>query len=87
MGNLENDITADGDTIKVDNDSFKGFSEKTRRRFDWESDGAKLSSNQPADYKSGRRRQHIRGSVKKVIISRPAKGEDVQSFLGVTKNV
>ena len=42
MGNLDNDIKADGDTITVDGDSFKVFSEKDPAAIDWESVGAEV---------------------------------------------
>ncbi len=75
MGNLENDISADGDTIKIDNDSFKVFSEKDPSLIDWESVGAEIVIESTGRFtKAEDAQKHIRGSVKKVIISAPAKG-------------
>src|SRR5690606_41571542 len=42
MGNLDNEITSEGDTITVDGDSFKVFSEKDPAAIDWESVGAEI---------------------------------------------
>ena len=42
MGNLDNEISAQGDTITVDGDSFKVFSEKDPAAIDWESVGAEV---------------------------------------------
>lgn len=88
MGNLDNEISADGDTIKVDNDSFKVFSEKDPSLIDWESVGAEIVIESTGRFtKAEDARKHLRGSVKKVIISAPAKGEDVTIVLGVNENM
>src|SRR5688500_11928301 len=42
MGNLEQEITADGDTINVEGESFKVFSEKDPAAIDWNSVGAEI---------------------------------------------
>jgi glyceraldehyde 3-phosphate dehydrogenase len=84
MGNLTQDISADGDTIKVDNESFKVFSERDPALIDWESVGAEIVIESTGHFtKAEDAAKHIRGSVKKVIISAPAKGEDVTIVLGV----
>jgi glyceraldehyde 3-phosphate dehydrogenase len=84
MGNLDNDIKADGGTITVDGDSFKVFSEKDPAAIDWESVGAEVVIESTGRFtKAEDASKHLRGSVKKVIISAPAKGEDVTIVLGV----
>src|SRR5215203_3165905 len=88
MGNLENEIKADGDTISVDGDSFKVFSEKDPSAIDWESVGAEVVIESTGRFtKAEDASKHLRGSVKKVIISAPAKGEDVTIVLGVNENM
>jgi glyceraldehyde 3-phosphate dehydrogenase len=88
MGNLEHDISADGDTIKVNNDSFKVFSEKDPSLIDWESVGAEIIIESTGRFtKAEDAGKHLRGSVKKVIISAPAKGEDVTIVLGVNEDM
>jgi len=88
MGNLEQNISADGDTIKVENDSFKVFSEKDPALIDWNSVGAQIVIESTGRFtKAEDAGKHIRGSVKKVIISAPAKGEDVTIVLGVNENM
>ena len=88
MGNLEQNISADGDTIKVENDSFKVFSEKDPALIDWNSVGAEIVIESTGRFtKAEDAGKHIRGSVKKVIISAPAKGEDVTIVLGVNENM
>src|SRR5690606_33816302 len=84
MGNLENEISAEGDTITVDGDSFKVFTEKDPALIDWESVGAEIVIESTGRFtKAEDASKHLRGSVKKVIISAPAKGEDVTIVLGV----
>jgi glyceraldehyde 3-phosphate dehydrogenase len=88
MGNLEQDISADGDTIKVENESFKVFSEKDPALIDWNSVGAEIVIESTGRFtKAEDAAKHIRGSVKKVIISAPAKGEDVTIVLGVNEEM
>ena len=84
MGNLDHDISADGDTISIDGDSFKVFSEKDPSLIDWESVGAEIVIESTGRFTNAEdAKKHLRGTVKKVIISAPAKGEDVTIVLGV----
>ena len=84
MGNLDHDISADGDTIKIDGDSFKVFSEKDPEKIDWNSVGAEIVIESTGRFTNAEdAKKHLRGTVKKVIISAPAKGEDVTIVLGV----
>ncbi len=87
MGNLDHDISADGDTIKVEGDSFKVFSEKDPEKIDWDSVGAEVVIESTGRFtKAEDARKHLRGSVKKVIISAPAKEEDITIVLGVNEH-
>ncbi len=88
MGNLEQDISADGDMIRVENDSFKVFSEKDPALIDWNSVGAEVVIESTGRFTNAQdAAKHLRGSVKKVIISAPAKGEDVTIVLGVNEEM
>ena len=88
MGNLEHAISADGDTIKVENETIKVFSEKDPSLIDWESVGAEIVIESTGRFtKAEDAGKHLRGSVKKVIISAPAKGEDVTIVLGVNEEM
>ncbi|MBS1797279.1 MAG: type I glyceraldehyde-3-phosphate dehydrogenase [Acidobacteria bacterium] len=88
LGNLDNDIRADGDTIIVDGDSFKVFSEKDPAAIDWESVGAEIVIESTGKFtKAEDAAKHLRGPVKKVLISAPAKGEDVTVVLGVNEEM
>jgi len=88
MGNLEQNISADGDTINVDGDKFRVFSERDPSLIDWESVGAQIVIESTGHFtKAEDAAKHLRGTVKKVIISAPAKGEDVTIVLGVNENM
>ncbi|MEQ1605618.1 MAG: type I glyceraldehyde-3-phosphate dehydrogenase [Pyrinomonadaceae bacterium] len=88
MGNLDNEITASGDTITVDGDAFKVFSEKDPALIPWEEVGAEIVIESTGRFTSAAEAgKHLRGSVKKVIISAPAKGEDVTIVLGVNEGM
>ena len=86
LGNLDHDISATENTIKVDNDEFKVFAEKDPALIDWESVGAEIVIESTGRFtKAEDAKKHIRGSVKKVIISAPAKNEDITIVLGVNQ--
>jgi len=87
MGNLPNDITADENSITVDGDSFRVFSERDPAKIPWEDVGAEIVIESTGIFtKAEDASKHMRGSVKKVIISAPAKGEDITIVLGVNEN-
>ncbi len=86
MGNLDHDISANGDIIQVNNDSFKVFSEKDPALIPWEEVGADIVIEATGRFtQAADASKHLRGSVKKVIISAPAKGEDITIVLGVNE--
>jgi len=88
MGNLDNKITAGDGTITVSGDSFKVFSEKDPAQIPWEDVGAEIVIESTGRFtKAEDAGKHLRGSVKKVIISAPAKGEDITVVLGVNENM
>jgi glyceraldehyde 3-phosphate dehydrogenase len=88
MGNLDHKITAGENTITVEGDTFRVFSEKDPAAIDWESVGAEVVIEATGRFtKAEDASKHIRGTVKKVIISAPAKGEDVTIVLGVNENM
>jgi glyceraldehyde 3-phosphate dehydrogenase len=87
MGNLDHEIKAGDGTISVDGDEFHVFSEKDPGLIPWEKVGAEIVIESTGRFtKAEDASKHIRGSVKKVVISAPAKGEDVTIVLGVNEN-
>ena len=88
LGNLHNEISAGSDNIKVDNKSFKVFAEKDPAKLPWESVGAQVVIESTGRFTDANdAKKHLRGPVKKVIISAPAKNEDVTLVLGVNEQV
>ena len=84
LGNLPNDVTHTDDTISVDGKSFKVFKVKDPGELDWASVGATIVVESTGLYTKGSdAKKHIRGPVKKVIISAPATDPDFTVVLGV----
>ena len=84
LGNLSNKVTHTDDTISVDGKSVKVFRVKDPAALDWTSVGASIVVESTGLFTSGAdARKHIRGPVKKVIISAPATDPDHTMVLGV----
>ena len=84
LGNLPNKVTHTDDTIAVDGKSFKVFRVKDPAALDWASVGANIVIESTGLFTTGpEARKHIRGPVKKVIISAPATDPDFTIVLGV----
>jgi glyceraldehyde 3-phosphate dehydrogenase len=88
LGNLPNKITAGADTISIDNKTIKVFKERDPGKLPWESVGAQVVIESTGHFTDANdAKKHMRGPVKKVIISAPAKHEDVTLVLGVNEQV
>jgi len=84
LGNLSNTVTYTDDTISIDGKSFKVFKVKDPAQLDWPSVGATIVVESTGLFTKGEEgRKHIRGPVKKVIISAPATDPDHTLVLGV----
>src|ERR687883_1648633 len=86
LGNLEHDIAATENGIRVGDEEFRVFSVRDPAAIPWESVGAEIVIESTGLFtKAEDARKHLRGPVKKVIISAPAKGEDITIVLGVNE--
>jgi len=86
LGNLTNQVTSTDDTISVDGKSLKVFRTKDPADLDWASVGASIVVESTGLFTKGAdARKHIRGPVKKVIISAPATDPDATFVLGVNE--
>src|SRR6202050_1278102 len=84
LGNLPNKISAGADSITVDGKVIKVFKERDTGTLPWESVGAQVVVESTGHFTDANdAKKHLRGSVKKVIISAPAKNEDITLVLGV----
>jgi glyceraldehyde 3-phosphate dehydrogenase len=84
LGNLPNKISAGADSISVDGKTIKVFKEKDPGSLPWGSVGVQVVIESTGRFTDAvDAKKHLRDSVKKVIISAPAKNEDVTVVLGV----
>ena len=87
LGTLPETITADADSITVGGKKIRVFATKDPAQLDWSSLGAQVVVESTGKFTDAHDAvKHLRGTVKKVIISAPAKNEDVTLVLGVNDN-
>ena len=87
LGNLDHEISSTENGISVEGDEFRVFSQRDPAAIDWASVGAEIVIESTGIFtKAEDAKKHLRGSVKKVIISAPAKNEDITIVLGVNEN-
>jgi glyceraldehyde 3-phosphate dehydrogenase len=88
MGNLNETVEARDGAIHVEGENIRVFSERDPAAIPWEEVGAEIVIESTGRFtKAEDARKHLRGCVKKVVISAPAKGEDVTIVLGVNEGV
>ncbi len=86
LGNLKNDIQAGDDFISIDGKKLKVFAQRDPALLDWESVGAQVVVESTGHFTDGAKaKAHLRGPVKKVVISAPATNEDITLVLGVNE--
>lgn len=84
MGNLAAEVSFSDDGVTVDGKLYKIFSERDPAQIPWNSVGAEIVIESTGFFtKRDDAAKHLGGSVKKVVISAPAKGEDFTVVLGV----
>src|SRR6266853_2199463 len=88
LGPLHESVKVEADAIVIGGKRIKIFATKDPAEIDWNSVGAQIvveSTGRFTDAKEASK--HLRGTVKKVIISAPASNEDVTIVLGVNDNM
>lgn len=84
LGNLTADVGYGEDCVRVDGHTIRVFKVKDPAQIDWSSLGAQIVVESTGLFtKAEDAQKHLRGTVKKVIISAPAKNEDLTIVLGV----
>src|SRR5215470_13273798 len=84
LGPLKEEVKAQEDSISVDGKKIKIFAVKDPAQIDWSSVGAQIVVESTGKFTDAKEAcKHIRGTVKKVIISAPATNEDITVVLGV----
>jgi glyceraldehyde 3-phosphate dehydrogenase len=87
LGTLKESVRAEGDYVVVGDKKIRIFATKDPAEIDWPSFGVEVVVESTGRFTDGKdAAKHLRGSVKKVVISAPAKGEDVTIVLGVNDN-
>jgi glyceraldehyde 3-phosphate dehydrogenase len=86
LGNLKNEIEAGEDYISIDGKKLKVFAQKDPALLPWDSVGAQIVVESTGHFTDATKaKAHLRGPVKKVIISAPATNEDLTVVLGVNE--
>jgi glyceraldehyde 3-phosphate dehydrogenase len=84
LGPLHEEVTVDADSITVAGKKIRVFATKEPEKLDWTSVGAQIVIESTGRFTDANdAKKHLHGSVKKVIISAPAKNEDITLVLGV----
>jgi glyceraldehyde 3-phosphate dehydrogenase len=84
LGTLDVDVVADGDAIRVGNHSIKMLAEKDPAALPWGDLGVDVVIESTGRFTSAPdAAKHLTGGARKVIISAPAKGEDITIVMGV----
>src|SRR5215469_9303769 len=87
LGPLNEEVTVDADSITVAGKKIRVFATKEPEKLDWTSVGAQVVIESTGRFTDANdAKKHLHGSVKKVIISAPAKNEDITLVLGVNDN-
>jgi len=88
LGGLKADVGSTAEGITVDGHSVRVFKERDPGKIDWPSLGVEVVVESTGLFTNAEdAKKHMRGSVRKVIISAPAKNEDITICIGVNDNV
>jgi glyceraldehyde 3-phosphate dehydrogenase len=84
LGNLKAKVAATGDSVTVDGKSIKVFKERDPGKIDWPSLNVDVVVESTGLFTNAEdAKKHLHGTVKKVLISAPAKNEDITVCVGV----
>ena len=87
LGNLPDEVKVEGDTIHVAGRSIKVLAVKDPAQLPWKSLGVEYAVESTGLFTDAdKARAHVGAGAKKVIISAPAKGEDLTIVMGVNHN-
>ncbi len=85
-GPYKGEVSHTEDTISVDQEQFRVFAEKDPAQIPWDSVGAEIVLECTGFFTDATKaKAHLERGVKKVIISAPAKNEDITVVLGVNE--
>jgi glyceraldehyde 3-phosphate dehydrogenase len=85
-GPFDGDVSATEEAIIVDGEEIKVFAERDPAKLPWGDLGAEIVIESTGVFTDGEKaRLHLQGGAKKVIISAPAKNEDITIVMGVNQ--
>jgi glyceraldehyde 3-phosphate dehydrogenase len=87
-GRFPGRVEVEGDTIRVDGDAIKVFAQRDPAQIPWGDLGIEIVVESTGAFTDAEKAAaHLHSSVKKVIISAPAKNEDLTLVLGVNDSM
>ncbi|MDP9398686.1 MAG: type I glyceraldehyde-3-phosphate dehydrogenase [Actinomycetota bacterium] len=87
LGRLSDPVGSDEDRISVGSRSFRAFAERDPAALPWGEVGADVVIESTGRFtKAEEARKHLEGGAKKVIVSAPAKNEDITIVMGVNED-
>lgn len=88
MGQYPGDVTYTEDSIVIDGRKIRIFAEKDPAAIPWKQVGAEVVIESTGFFTDAEKaKKHIEAGAKKVIISAPAKGEDITLAIGINTNL
>ena len=84
LGRFDGEVSYDENSLTVDGKKIAAFAEKDPAKLDWASVGADIVIESTGFFTDAEKaKAHLTGGAKKVIISAPAKNEDITIVMGV----
>ena len=84
LGRFDGEVSYDENSLTVDGKKIAAFAEKDPAKLDWASVGADIVIESTGFFTDAdKAKAHLTGGAKKVIISAPAKNEDITIVMGV----
>lgn len=84
LGNLSADVSATENGFQVGDEEFRVFSERDPAQIPWDSVEAEIVVESTGLFRTRElAAKHLGGTVRRVVVSAPAKGEDITVVLGV----
>ena len=85
-GPFPGQVEAEGDALRIDGDRIPVLSESDPREIAWGEHGVDIVMECTGKFRTAEKaRRHLEKGAKKVVISSPAKGEDITIVLGVNE--
>jgi len=86
-GAYQGSVDFDADSLVIDGDVVRVLSEKDPAALPWRDLGVDIVLESTGKFTSAEQaRKHLEGGARKVVISAPAKGEDITIVLGVNQD-